>query len=643
MTQPSSQKGLKILGKHLSESIERAAVHLRNEFAQGQRYAWVGVDLADRRRLFLKVSKQETGTAAFGVEFDRDFAPCSACQRLIEEDIRRYEDTTDSIFFLREAVSAVQDCGCLLSTRQRQDEVTLPHVEPPVALARRVIKVSPSGGNAPVATRQHPAPDVVAREAPPRGVADAGDSVSYAPELSYELPPARKIAVTLNRDCVNALKAHCANSNLHNREVGGIIVGYVNEAEVPDGTSFQVTATDIVPFISDDSSHSHLRLDEEAWLTAGREIEAKYTVQRKSRLGWYHTHPTQGVFFSGQDFDTHAVFTQPHQFALVVDPQGMEAGLFYWQDHPNRRLSQPLRFKLSLPRSTAPATVRRREESTMPAAAPISVPRLLAFSTLAAGLAAYLVRKPVGSRLSPEDACLISMMVLFGLRLWNARAFQFNVGFETVAVRRVSKFLRAGSRQLVARLRALPPLVALSLLILFLLASGGLLYFASSGWPNRFSFWSGATQLKQTMQATLPAAITTPAGGENRPATQVKSIPLVLKENGTGRNVQLVLSSQTPAAQPTEVVYVTRLNRNEEEFFSPRPANAENLFFTKVIGQKFPDEAFVRALQGALNLPKPDGKWGATTRRALLSHARQNRGPLKVTLSNGTTLSIEFK
>ena len=60
-------------------------------------------------------------------------------------------------------------------------------------------------------------------------------------------------------------------------------------------------------------------------------MNERFTPEGKCRLGWYHTHPSQGIFFSGQDRDAHTVFQRAH-LTLVIDPRVVEPGLFYWLD-----------------------------------------------------------------------------------------------------------------------------------------------------------------------------------------------------------------------------------------------------------------------------------------------------------------------
>ncbi|MCA9073144.1 MAG: hypothetical protein KDA84_29680, partial [Planctomycetaceae bacterium] len=88
------------------------------------------------------------------------------------------------------------------------------------------------------------------------------------------------------------------------------------------------------------------------------EISArKFEPVGKKRLGWYHTHPTQGLFFSSHDHDVHQIFRQPYQFGLVIDPRVMEAEAYFWMD-PEHRTQTDRSVRISLrgqsgqPRST---------------------------------------------------------------------------------------------------------------------------------------------------------------------------------------------------------------------------------------------------------------------------------------------------
>jgi hypothetical protein len=51
----------------------------------------------------------------------------------------------------------------------------------------------------------------------------------------------------------------------------------------------------------------------------------------KMIVGWYHSHPSYGIFLSGDDtFIQQNFFNQPWQIAIVIDPVRKEIGTFGW-------------------------------------------------------------------------------------------------------------------------------------------------------------------------------------------------------------------------------------------------------------------------------------------------------------------------
>ena len=50
-------------------------------------------------------------------------------------------------------------------------------------------------------------------------------------------------------------------------------------------------------------------------------------------VGWYHSHPNRGAFFSGTDRRTQrALFTQSYSIGLVIDPVRGEEAWFWGPD-----------------------------------------------------------------------------------------------------------------------------------------------------------------------------------------------------------------------------------------------------------------------------------------------------------------------
>ena len=177
------------------------------------------------------------------------------------------------------------------------------------------------------------------------------DRAEVVPELSYDLGAPGAVTATMNGRVCRALVEHCGESNLHGREVGGVLVGYRSEGEFTSNSSkgrdYDLVVTNAIPIRSFDSSSDHLSFTEEVWARAEEEIRKKYAAAGKLRLGWYHTHPDQGIFFSDTDQTAHGIFAEPYQFALVIDPRGMDAGLFHWAWDADKRMAGPILFSLA--------------------------------------------------------------------------------------------------------------------------------------------------------------------------------------------------------------------------------------------------------------------------------------------------------
>jgi proteasome lid subunit RPN8/RPN11 len=172
--------------------------------------------------------------------------------------------------------------------------------------------------------------------------------VETVPELSYELNSGCNITATMSGRLCHSLIDCCEESNTHGREVGGIVVGYRCERRDEQGQlQYDLVATDLIPINSSDSSCTHVCFTESAWAGAERELNIRFMPEGKRRLGWYHTHPVQGIFFSAQDQSSHGIFTEAYQFALVLDPRQMEAGLFYWNSYRDQVVAGPIRFPLA--------------------------------------------------------------------------------------------------------------------------------------------------------------------------------------------------------------------------------------------------------------------------------------------------------
>jgi len=101
-------------------------------------------------------------------------------------------------------------------------------------------------------------------------------------------------------------------------EVGGFLVGKIENGETRIGAS--------IPALKAESKQISLTFTHEVWEDALNVVSREYPGQ--SIVGWYHTHPSFGVFLSEYDaFIQRNFFSNEGQVALVIDPI---SGTFGW-------------------------------------------------------------------------------------------------------------------------------------------------------------------------------------------------------------------------------------------------------------------------------------------------------------------------
>ena len=156
--------------------------------------------------------------------------------------------------------------------------------------------------------------------------------------LHGKQPPPQEAQVVLHQTAMLQIEAH-ANSNL-DFEVGGVLLGkaYAHQA----GTYVEVVTA--VPAHSDQHGPVHFTFTADAWAQITADRERLYPDLQI--IGWFHTHPDLGVFYSSDDIVVHSVaFAMPWHVGVVLDPIRRECGLFGWvpvrqADHAD---IQPLR------------------------------------------------------------------------------------------------------------------------------------------------------------------------------------------------------------------------------------------------------------------------------------------------------------
>jgi proteasome lid subunit RPN8/RPN11 len=108
------------------------------------------------------------------------------------------------------------------------------------------------------------------------------------------------------------------------REVGGVLVGKV---AVP---GMMPVITGAIPAIAADEQRATLTFTQDSWEHVHRVLDRDFAGHQI--VGWYHSHPSFGIFLSGHDLFIHRnFFAGASQIAFVVDPIGQEEGVFAWR------------------------------------------------------------------------------------------------------------------------------------------------------------------------------------------------------------------------------------------------------------------------------------------------------------------------
>lgn len=121
-------------------------------------------------------------------------------------------------------------------------------------------------------------------------------------------------------------------------EMGGLLIGNVHDLDDSD-SRLVVSVEDFARADCFDGTGVSLRMDTTVWEAARERLGGKRSV-----IGWYHSHPNLGAFFSGTDRRTQsAFFCNPHCLGLVVDPVRREEKWFIGPDSMELESRQILR------------------------------------------------------------------------------------------------------------------------------------------------------------------------------------------------------------------------------------------------------------------------------------------------------------
>lgn len=107
-------------------------------------------------------------------------------------------------------------------------------------------------------------------------------------------------------------------------ERGGLLIGEPIVDTAADTLPALVFVRAAVAGLDDDATSTSLRLHTGVWDAARAALQPGEVV-----VGWFHSHPGIGAFFSGTDLHTQAgFFHHPFSLGWVIDPQRREQAWF---------------------------------------------------------------------------------------------------------------------------------------------------------------------------------------------------------------------------------------------------------------------------------------------------------------------------
>jgi proteasome lid subunit RPN8/RPN11 len=145
--------------------------------------------------------------------------------------------------------------------------------------------------------------------------------------LAYEVPGPADQPIFLDRRAADLIERHALSDT--SVELGGILLG--KECLDPSTGEAFVWITQSLEAKHYANTQASFTYTHDSWEEITRERDRRFPEY--DIVGWYHTHPSFGIFLSHHDlFIHHNFFAQPLQVAYVVDPINQTRGFFQWRD-----------------------------------------------------------------------------------------------------------------------------------------------------------------------------------------------------------------------------------------------------------------------------------------------------------------------
>ncbi len=145
--------------------------------------------------------------------------------------------------------------------------------------------------------------------------------------IAYELPGPSDLPIFIDRRAADAIERHALSDTTV--ELGGILLG--KECVDPSTGQPFVWITRSLEAKHYANTQASFTYTHDSWQEITRERDLNFP--EFDIVGWYHTHPSFGIFLSSHDLFIHQnFFAQPLQVAYVVDPINQTRGFFQWKN-----------------------------------------------------------------------------------------------------------------------------------------------------------------------------------------------------------------------------------------------------------------------------------------------------------------------
>jgi proteasome lid subunit RPN8/RPN11 len=184
-------------------------------------------------------------------------------------------------------------------------------------------------------------------DAQPRPWQDALSGLGVLDVLTLVRAQQRGLAIVVDPACRRRIQSHLETERT---ELGGLLLGFAFTDPLQRPDQFLVSIHDCVPSRTFSTSRVSLSMDSTIW----NETHGRVGPDLGMVVGWYHSHPDLGAFFSSTDRATQrAFFRQPYSLGLVIDPvRGEEAWYVGAEAREVPAAACLLSGRVALPRTT---------------------------------------------------------------------------------------------------------------------------------------------------------------------------------------------------------------------------------------------------------------------------------------------------